>query len=293
MNSASWNNAPPKRLLLATDLGARCDRALERSVLLSKQWGAELAAVHALEPAHFFAEASVPSWRQPKSPQDAARQHAVAAIREVAPEARIIIAEGDAAEVVLRTAEELQSDLIVTGVARDEPLGRLALGGTVNRLLRSAAAPLLVVRMRARRRYERIVVAVDFSPAARFALEAATRAFPKASFALFHAFDAPMSRLAGEKTAVRQQFREAAAGEAEEFLKGSDLAALEGETPQIVLEYGAPDQLLYEYARDAEVDLVVLASHGRSALVDVIIGSVAGALMTTLPCDALLMRAPR
>jgi hypothetical protein len=39
----------PSRLLLASDMSARCDRALDRAGWLAKEWGAQLIVVHALE----------------------------------------------------------------------------------------------------------------------------------------------------------------------------------------------------------------------------------------------------
>jgi len=40
---------PPKKVLLATDLSARSDRALDRATQLARQWDAGLVVVHALE----------------------------------------------------------------------------------------------------------------------------------------------------------------------------------------------------------------------------------------------------
>ena len=41
----------PHRLLLATDLSARCDRALDRAAQLAEEWQAELVALNVLDPA--------------------------------------------------------------------------------------------------------------------------------------------------------------------------------------------------------------------------------------------------
>src|SRR5690606_5948022 len=39
----------PSTILLATDLSARCDRALDRAAMLASQWHAELVVLHAIE----------------------------------------------------------------------------------------------------------------------------------------------------------------------------------------------------------------------------------------------------
>lgn len=289
-------DAPPKRILLATDLSARCDRALDRAASLAALWGAELAVVYAVETADdaMLAETdAIPSWRRADDVHRMAERRVLADLREAAPNVMVVVERGDPAEIILRTAEERACDLIVTGVARDEALGRLVLGGTVDRLLRRSPVPVLVVRKRGLRPYNHVVVATDFSEASRHTLETTARLFPKAVHGLFHAYDAPMAGLVAETDADRRQLREMAVEESRAFLASSDLSALEGEHPEMLLEQGAPDRLLYDYAREKDVDLVVLGTHGRSALYDVLIGSVAKRLVATLPCDTLLIRVPQ
>lgn len=69
MTEPSWINGPPRRIILATDLSARCDRALDRAAALASAWQAELIALHALEPLEDFhalsQERRLPSWRRP------------------------------------------------------------------------------------------------------------------------------------------------------------------------------------------------------------------------------------
>ncbi len=55
-------------------------------------------------------------------------------------------------------------------------------------------------------------------------------------------------------------------------------------------ECGDPDRVLRDYVEERSIDLVVAGAHGRSALMDVLVGSVAKSLVTTLPCEALLVR---
>ncbi|MDP2247560.1 MAG: universal stress protein, partial [Nitrosomonadales bacterium] len=49
MNSKTTADNVPKRLLLATDMSARCDRALDRAAQLATEWHAELLALNILE----------------------------------------------------------------------------------------------------------------------------------------------------------------------------------------------------------------------------------------------------
>ena len=58
---------------------------------------------------------------------------------------------------------------------------------------------------------------------------------------------------------------------------------------QSVVE-GSPKVEIVRYARKHDIDLIVLATHGRSGLAHVIIGSVAESVVRTAPCPVLTVR---
>jgi nucleotide-binding universal stress UspA family protein len=58
---------------------------------------------------------------------------------------------------------------------------------------------------------------------------------------------------------------------------------------QAVVE-GSPKVEIVRYARTQAIDLIVLATHGRSGLAHVIMGSVAESVVRTAPCPGLTVR---
>ena len=60
-----------------------------------------------------------------------------------------------------------------------------------------------------------------------------------------------------------------------------------------LIEPGGPAHLVREYVRDRGADLVVLGSHGRGAMLEALLGSTAKSILSSLPCDALVVRGPR
>ena len=53
---------------------------------------------------------------------------------------------------------------------------------------------------------------------------------------------------------------------------------------------GSPKVEIVRYARTQEIDVIVLATHGRTGLAHVLIGSVAESVVRTAPCPVLTVR---
>jgi nucleotide-binding universal stress UspA family protein len=279
----------PRSLLLATDLSCRCDRALDRAVMLAAAWGAKLHLLYALE--------GDESEQGPEPvPGGAARALAErqlhAATRDHGIEAEIVIERGDPAEVILRTANELGCDLIVTGIARSGSLARTVLGTTVERLVHRASMPVLTVRTRPWRDYETLVVASDFSETSGHALRQALSMFPDAHMTLTHAYRMPfegfISRAEHEAELLADAERERAAFLPSLGVPPEKLARIES-----LIRYGTPESVIGTHVWDNDIDLVVMGTHGRSGRFGILMGSTAERLLISLPCDAMVVRAPR
>ena len=63
-------------------------------------------------------------------------------------------------------------------------------------------------------------------------------------------------------------------------------------TKAIVLTSSTPAQSIVDYARDAQVDLIVMGTHGRGGAPAFLIGSVAERVVRTAPCPVLTVRHP-
>lgn len=65
-----------------------------------------------------------------------------------------------------------------------------------------------------------------------------------------------------------------------------------GDSPKVVTfaEVGHPTQKLVDYAKRNEIDLIMLATHGRTGAEHLVIGSVAEKLVRYAPCSVLVYR---
>lgn len=289
------SQASPKRVLLATDLSARCDRALDRAAQLANNWSAELVALNILESAQAPDMALTWAYGNEEENLEIAQRQLRKDLAGLSPKLRIRIAHGDVATAIETVANEEACDLIVTGVARNETFGRFLLGGTVENLAQTVPQPLLVVRNRCHGAYQRIVLATDFSASARHALHVLLRYFSKQEIVLFHAHNTPFASAEDDKlnvpneTLVKQAF---------DAWLGSDESNIPAITSDVrtSLKYvavsGALETSLTQYVRAHDIDLVVIGTHDENGLWDVLLGSSASQLLDWLPCDTMSIRDP-
>lgn len=275
------------RILLATDLSARSDRALDRAMMLAARENAELVVLHVIEPVpgnRFYPRTQPLSFLA-----SVARQQLLHDLGDCAEKAQIRIEEGDPAEVIERVARELQATLVVVGVARIERLGRFVLGATVERLVRAVEAPLLVVTDRPRKPYQRVAVAVDLTPVSTQTMQLAMSLFPGQRITAFHAFK-PLTYGGSDARLAAAQWKEVAESDVQKWLAAANLSddARLRVIPRI--EHGDPAPLIRAAAEHGNFDLVVIGTRGRGRIFEFFIGSVAKEILAELPCDALFVR---
>lgn len=270
-------------ILLATDLSARGDRALDRALLLARQLGTSVVALHVIE-------SQVRALLTPQRPaaerEAQARRALLRDLEGADADIEVIVRCGDPVPLLRQVADEKGCGLIVAGVARDETLGRILLGTTVEKLVRESSTPVLVVKRRAWRPYRNALVACDFSEGARVALRLALALLPVEALTLFHAFDLPGNRK-DELTA--KGFQRTAEEAATQFLENTpELHG--GDQPKIQVAAGLAERVLVAYADQSDCELLVTGTHGATGLARTAIGSVADALVEKAPCDVLVVR---
>lgn len=202
---------------------------------------------------------------------------------------QVIVEKGDPAQLAAETAFALGCEVIVTGVARSETLGRMLLGTTVDKIVRRSDVPVLIVKSRPRGPYRSVVVATDFSDTSRVALEVTLALLPDAEVSLFHAFDPPFENFVTDKMALRRAGARAAAAESAAFLAATPSIARSGRTIRTICESGPLSWSLTDLAQAGRVDLVALGTRGRGGIAGALLGSVAERLINDLPLDMLVV----
>lgn len=292
MNAAATRMTPPNRILLATDLSARGDRALDRAAQLARQWQVPLLVVHATtQTAESWPVADeAPSWRQVPEPTAVIERQIRRDLDERIDDLAIQVAEGSPAEVILDATARDGSDLIVLGAASGS-LGGGLLGNTAEQLVRKSPASVLVVKNRPHGAYRHILVGTDFTAESRHGLNAAAVLFPEAELVLMHALDIPYQSLWLDP-AHRQDFTRMEMATIEAFITSAALPDDVRQRIQPLVEHGHPEIMLRNYVLEKDADLTVIGALNRNLAFHVLIGGTARRIVQAVPGDILVVRAP-
>lgn len=283
---------PPKRILLATDLSARGDRALDRAVQLAGRWNAELLVVHALEGDGLDLPEyqGLPSWRHPPSPTALIERQIREDVRGPCPNLRVFVEEGPANKVILDVVERERPDLLVIGLGRQRPLG-VGLGRTIDELFRRSPVSVLVVKRRPGGPYGHVLVGADYTPEARHGLEVAGAMFSDASMVVMHAYDLPYRGFIDTK--LGHDFGAFEDTSLRTFIGEAKLDKGVRDQVRPIVEHGPPEVMLAAYVIERGADLTVIGAYERSKLFHTVVVGKGPRIVETVPSDVLVVRARR
>jgi len=144
----------------------------------------------------------------------------------------------------------------------------------------------------------RILVATDFGEAADVALRYGrelARNFG-ATLDVLHVADNVFAHAVGAEgfvaayPAIQADIEEAARARLNQLVCDEDRAVLGAKT--VIRVSPTPAMAIVDYAREANVDLIVIGTHGRGAMAHLLMGSVAERVVRTAPCPVLTVRHP-
>ncbi|WP_332743276.1 universal stress protein [Hydrogenophaga sp.] len=291
----------PGPILAATDFSAPARHAAERAAHLAHETGAPLTLMHVLPGA---ALQELREWLGAGHPmaqqlRDEADRHLGALVAELQTHRHVTIrpvqSTGSPLVEIGRECEDQDASLLVVGARGAGFLRQLVLGTTSERLLRRTRRPILVVRHKPHEAYRRVLVALDFSPWSAHAIALARRVAPQARLLLFNAYQVPFEsklRYAGVDAATMDHYRQQARADALQrvlsLAASSGLKA--GEWAPCIVE-GDASQSILEQEQEGDCDLVVLGKHGRSAVDDMLLGSVSKHVLAEGSTDVLVSTA--
>lgn len=286
-----------RRILVGHNFFPEGEVAVSSAAVLAAWADALLYLLHVVEPVSTYRSVPWPS-SQSQAPRDELVQKlhydlkTLTTSAELAP-LRVIteVRTGKPFVELIAAARRWPANVIVVGTSpRGE--GRF-LGSTADRVLRKSPVPVLVAKQRLPQNLKTMLVPTDFSSCAQQAAEE--------GLALAHTLG---SRVVFLHVLEQHYVYPPAYGAAPILMPPISPEALEPEWQEFLHPLPISGGLVWEkrtidgraaetivsVAQEVAADLIVMGTHGRSALAHMLLGSVAERVVHTVPCSVLTIR---
>jgi nucleotide-binding universal stress UspA family protein len=275
------------RILVATDMSARSDRAVERAFQIAQTLSLPLEAQLVLDDA-LPEELLAPVHDKARSQLDA-----ICARNANGVPYTVNVQTGDPTEELLRAVAPEASTLLVMGPHRPRPFLDGLRETTMQRVVRRTQAPVLLAMIPVTGEYTTQLSLVDYGPASCAALQLGASLSPTAEITAAHAVHVPYAGMLETTGSAQMDLQAAFLRDAESLDKKwrakDDLPAGLKSPTRIV--QSPPLGLVHEFTKGVGFDLVTAGAHGRVGAARSFLGSLALDLMREPPCDVLIVRA--
>jgi Universal stress protein UspA and related nucleotide-binding proteins len=284
---------PKPRILCATDLGARSERAMHRAALLAQQMNAEVLFVHAVNDRlagrvlrskvnRAYARLTFQSERLMKH----APENAMAAVQL-----------GKPVDVLIAAAREFNPDLIVLAQPKRRRLDAIV-GTTAERIIRGADCSVLLVANSAEREYERVVLATDLSStSAHVTRTVVNMGMLKNAYTwVVHAFGLPYHDIAAADNldhveGIARQINWHSTAR-QDVLRSLDDAGVDLTRVHVSTELARPLTAIQRALDAGQPELLIIGVGRWLALKRLLVGSVAHQVLRSVNCDVLAIAPP-
>jgi nucleotide-binding universal stress UspA family protein len=296
-------------ILVPLDFSPASFKALDFALPLAECFGAKVHLVHAFD---FDYPPSMLAAMPMIVPESRLAQNAKRRLKDIAKKFALSphnlhVVQGRAYRAICELARKTGAELIITAASGQSALEHVMLGSTAERIVQHAPCPTLVVRLRQRSFFKtngngasgcathsrKILVPLDFSDCSIAGLEYAIR-FAESSSAqlvLLNIVSLPSFAAYGEYgnrglPAAKHYASQAAEKEMCPLLSILVARGIDAET---VIESGVAAHQICLYAQNHEVDLIITATHGRTGLKHLLLGSTAEQIVRHGPCPVLVV----
>lgn len=296
-----------KHLLVATDLSAIADAALERAIAFARRDGARLTLAY-IEPDYTATpimtaqeSAAILEWINAAEAERGATEKSVAEraarVQAAGVAVDVVIKKGKADDEIPELAGEIGADLLVIGTHGRTGIKRFLLGSVAEHVVRRAPVSTLVTRGTGASEFRRILVGTDFSPGADKALrQAIALSAPGAEIEIAHVWHYPPGTWGLDALADRTEGLSAlrsalTAGALERGHRLLETWKDSGRQLRFELLHGPAASVLTARAETAGCDLIAIGTHGYRGFRRFLLGSIAEATVRHAPCSVLVAHA--
>ena len=289
------------KILVASDFSESSDEALREADASARLAGAKLAVVHVIPDV----QQMNPLFPQGNLGSELDVAGLIARVRTLLDERIKVVTGREPSEVdrfvevgldyseIIRRAEQYLPSLLFVGSLGKTGLTRVLMGSVAEKVVRYAHCPVVVVRPTTTRGV--VIAATDMSkPSLEAVKVAADQArVRKAKLVVAHSLDFRGAAFFGE---LGSFFGGAQNAIDVPVVLGATKTALAGAldsigvTAEAVVMNGGPSATIHDLAIERGAELVVVATHGRTGLARIALGSIAETIIRHVSCSVLAVR---
>jgi nucleotide-binding universal stress UspA family protein len=290
------------RVLIAVDGSTGAAEAV--SLARSMAWpdGSRLRLVSVVELEAFMSSLPRPGTARPVLESEIAayfegEQRRIVELLSPAHEVEAVVLRGRPATSIVEEARGFGADIVIVGSRGHGAIAKLILGSVSAEVVDHAPSPVLVAK---RPGLSHVVLATDDSPPARAAedIVASWRVFEGLPVDVISVAEAVRPLTSGIAPGFQRQAREAyaqeldVAAEVAERVAGDAAGRLReaGRLAEAMIRSGDPAGEIIALAERRDADLLVLGSRGRTAIAEIVLGSVARNVLTGTDASVLVVR---
>ena len=288
----------PKKILSAIDFSTFTDTIFSYSVALCKKYDAKLFLVHVPTDLNRLLEHNETALDVEALQQSNiryAQERLEERVKDLPVENEIIISQGTPADIISRLASEQRCDMVITATHGKAGFKRFLLGSVTEKLIKTLHCPLLVLPLQEHDlipqagfeiNLKKILVGCDFSPDSKLAFEY--------GLSLAQEFQAELCLSHVIKPSLYIEERQGIDQLRNRLKKKLDSMVPEGCrdwcTAKTALLDGEPYIALMDYAKEQDIDMIVLGIRGHTLLEKLLVGSTTDRLIRHSPFPVLAVR---
>ena len=278
-----------KNIVLATDLSTETNRAFGRAVKLAATLSAKLHIVHVC-PVYAFSTKKKTSISLKQDAEDTIKNALADAKGIKKSQATITVLEGgETFTQIIDHAKKVKAGLIVMGIHGKVKLLDMFVGTTIERVIRKGMTPVLMVRDKPQKDYDKVLVGADFSDGSTQAFHIALQLAAKGEFHLLHSYMYMGGHMARYMEDV---LADLADDKMKKFIElNKTLLKKYKITPENLhsgIVKGEPYACLLGAAVKIKPDLIAIGTHSHVSLMPYTLGGTAREILSDPPCDVLI-----
>jgi len=285
-----------KNIICPIDLSESSKKAYRVAKYLSDTLEAELWILHVLPETTDFYSSLYPDLSDLMGGiQEHIEEKIDAVIDTKDPLIHRVVLSGKPCEEIIKFQEHKNADLIVMGARGVSAIESILLGNTADRVLRNAKCPVVVTRGDFKTyKINKILVPTDLSEYSEYTLEQVVE-LARASSAeidLLHVLDVHTYDPNKVEDFMKSDKGEILQKKVRDAMKMPD-GAEDVSINKVVIRGFDISAEIANYARENNVGMIVMSSHGRRGISKLLLGSVTDKVIRIAPCPVMAVKHPK